>query len=70
MEQKKRTVVKALTWQIMGFFVMTALGYITTGSIQAAGGLALGAAAIGTVTFFFHERLWARVRWGRNDTPN
>lgn len=67
MELKKRTLVKALTWQAMGLATMLGLGFLTTGSVRAAGGLALGSAVIGMVGYLVHERLWARVRWGISD---
>ena len=44
---------------------MTAIGYGATGSLSAGGGIALTGAATGFVAFFLHERLWARIRWGR-----
>ncbi len=65
MDQRKRTVVKAITWQLMGFVVMIFLGYLTTGSISAASGLALATFAVGTVTYICHERVWAKISWGR-----
>ena len=64
MQHPKRTVAKALTWQTSGLFVMATLGYLTTGSMRAAGGLALASFATGTVTYFIHERIWDRIRWG------
>lgn len=64
MQHPKRTMAKALTWQTTGLFVMAVLGYLTTGSIRAAGGLALASFATGTVTYFIHERIWDRIHWG------
>jgi len=65
MQHPKRTLAKALTWQTSGFLMMAILGYLTTGSIRAAGGLALASFACGTVTYFIHERIWDRIRWGQ-----
>ncbi|MEP5728164.1 MAG: DUF2061 domain-containing protein [Sulfitobacter sp.] len=69
MEKQTRIIAKAITWQISGFMVMTVLGYVTTGSFQAATGLAVSACGIGLVSYVIHERIWAKVRWGRIDTP-
>lgn len=66
MDHKKRTVAKALTWQLMGFVMMVILGYLATGSINAAGGLAVATFVVGTVTYICHERVWARIAWGRD----
>ena len=65
MESPARSIVKAVTWQLLGLLTMTLLAWLVTGSMTAAGGLALGAAATGFVCFILHERIWARIRWGR-----
>lgn len=69
MDSSLRTAMKAATWQISGLLVMSLIGYIMTGSLETAGGFAFASAAIGTVSFFVHEKLWARVKWGRNEVP-
>lgn len=65
MDSPARTLAKTLTWQASGFLVMVGLTWIVTGSLSAGGMIALGGAAIGTVTYALHERLWARITWGR-----
>lgn len=65
MDTKKRTIAKAFCWQGVGLIVMTIIGYIFTGSASEGGALALTSATVGLVNYFLHERLWARVRWGR-----
>lgn len=67
MESNLRTLAKATTWQVAGFLVMSVIGYIMTGSVETAGGFALLSAAIGTVSFVLHEKLWSKVAWGRLD---
>ena len=66
MESPLRSIVKAFTWQALGLVTMTAIAYIATGDLAAAGGLALGAAATSLVFFFLHERIWALISWGRS----
>lgn len=65
MDTKRRTVVKAITYQLMGLAVMTALGTFFTGSAGVGGALALVSATIGALGYVLHENLWAMVRWGR-----
>ena len=66
MDSPKRTLLKAIIWQITGFFTMGIVGYFMTGSAAQGLGLALANTAVGTVTYFLYERLWVRVRWGRS----
>ncbi|MDF3414392.1 DUF2061 domain-containing protein [Sulfitobacter sp. M57] len=65
MDLKKRTFAKAMTWQITGFFMMIAIGFFTTGSLNAAGGMAVAAFLTGTISYVLHERIWQRISWGR-----
>lgn len=64
MESRRRTVTKAITYQLMGLVVMTALGTLFTGSAGAGGALAIVSTMIGTVAYVLHERAWGLVRWG------
>ena len=68
METRTRTLAKALTWQILGLFTMSLLSWLNGGSAWQAVTFAFSAATISLVLFFFHERLWGLVRWGRS-TP-
>ena len=65
MDTTRRTLAKAITWQLLGLVVTTTLGYVATGSVTAGGALALSSALVGFVCYALHERLWSRIRWGR-----
>ena len=56
--------MKCVTWQALGVVTMTALSYPHTDSLAAAITLAVSSCSLGFVTFFLHERLWSRIRWG------
>ena len=68
METPIRSIAKAATWQASGLAVMTAITFAATGSLATGGLVALIGAGVGTVLYVLHERLWARVRWGRLPT--
>jgi uncharacterized membrane protein len=65
MDTRRRTMVKALGWQIIGLSVMAVVGAILTGSVALGGTLALVNTALGFLTYVVYERLWARINWGR-----
>ena len=65
MDSPKRTLAKTITWQVSGLVMMALLGFVVTGSFAVAGGLALASTVIGTISYVLHERLWARIKWGR-----
>lgn len=65
METHSRTLTKAVIWQMMGLAVMLGVGWALTGSFALGGGIALINTLVGFVTYFFYERIWARIGWGR-----
>ena len=64
MESARRTLAKAISWQVCGLFSMTLVGWLITGSAAQSGAIAGAGMAIGFVSYVVHERLWARIRWG------
>lgn len=56
METKTRSVVKAITWRIIATLIaMYWVGF------QAAIVLNI----VQTVAYYFHERGWVHIKWGR-----
>lgn len=68
METHARSITKSLTWRLFGLLFTFILGWLVTGSMKL--GLTLGLldffSKLGT--FYIHERLWMKVRWGRLDS--
>lgn len=67
METARRTLVKAITWQAIGLITMTVIGMLATGSFSAGGTLAIVTTTTGLLFYMIHERIWARISWGRRD---
>lgn len=65
MESPTRTIAKAVSWQTLGLLSMTLIGYLFTGSVMAAGSLAVVTTVIGAICYVLHERVWNRISWGR-----
>lgn len=64
-ETTRRTIAKAVSWQASGLVVMTAVTYAVTGSIAQGGVVAVVGGMAGMVSYVLHERIWARIAWGR-----
>lgn len=64
MDTRRRLLLKALTWQGTGFFVMLAIGWLVTGSVSAGGGIAIAGTISGFCAYVVHEHLWSKVSWG------
>ena len=65
MDTARRTLLKSITWQLLGLITVTALSYPKTGSLLTAFTLAASASGMGFACFFVHERIWSRIKWGR-----
>ncbi|SMX37262.1 DUF2061 domain-containing protein [Octadecabacter ascidiaceicola] len=66
MDTPKRTITKAVIWNLIGLATMAIVGLIATGSLAVGGAMALVNAALGLSMYFVYERIWNRVSWGRN----
>ena len=64
---KTRSVLKAISWRIVGTLDTMALGWIITGSPLM--GLKIGALELFTkfILYYFHERIWLRFKFGTQD---
>lgn len=56
METKTRSIVKAITWRI----IATLIAYIWVGFTAA-----IIINVIQTIAYYFHERVWVHIDWGR-----
>ena len=65
METPRRTLVKAVLWNVMGLTVMSLVGLVMTGSAAVGGTMAVINTVIGLTMYVLYERLWARINWGR-----
>ena len=68
LDTKRRTLVKAVVWQFLGFATMTLTGWLFTGSATQGGAIAVTGAFCGFVVYFIYERVWSRIRWGQVHT--
>ena len=66
METAKRSVLKAVLWNVLGLLSMTGTGLLLTGSATLGGTLAVLNTLIGFISYVGYERLWARISWGRD----
>ncbi len=67
MDSRRRTVTKAVLWNLLGLATMSLVGLALTGSAVLGGTLAAVNTAVGFVCYILYERVWARVAWGRRE---
>lgn len=64
-EKPVRSIVKAISWRILGTLDTIVISWFITGQIAMA--LSIGSIEVVTkmVLYFFHERLWNIIKWGK-----
>ena len=55
-------MTKTFSFGVLHMTVAFGVAYLMTGSVMVGGAIALVEPAINTVAYFFHEKVWERLR--------
>ena len=64
-EKPIRSIAKALSWRVVGTLDTLLISYLLTGKMALAASIASIDFLTKMVLYFFHERLWNMVKWGK-----
>ncbi|MHB0756746.1 DUF2061 domain-containing protein [Polaribacter sp. M15] len=64
-EKPLRSIVKALSWRLIGTLDTLVVSYFLTGKITLAASIASVDFLTKLVLYFFHERIWNKIKWGK-----
>jgi len=67
-DQRKRSFLKAITWRILGIIVLGALVWFFTGNLEQTSAITIIFNSIRLILYYFHERFWDRIKWGKVKT--
>lgn len=62
---KTRSFLKALTWRIFASIDTFLISWLITGKLSWAGSIAILEIITKTFLFYFHERVWNKINFGR-----
>ncbi|EDP98099.1 DUF2061 domain-containing protein [Kordia algicida OT-1] len=64
-EKPLRSFVKSISWRVIGTLDTVLISWLITGTLTMA--FAIGSIEMLTkmVLYFFHERLWNTIKWGK-----
>lgn len=65
MESHRRSIIKAMTWRIIASLVTLSVAYLFTKEIVLSMGIGFVDAILKIVTYYYHERLWNKIGYGR-----
>lgn len=65
-ERPLRSIVKSISWRVIGTVDTVVISYFVTGEVTLA--LSIGSIELFTkmILYFLHERIWNAMRWGRD----
>ncbi|WP_370867619.1 DUF2061 domain-containing protein [Methanolobus sp.] len=64
---KIRSWTKSFTWRILGVIILLPLTYSFTNKWESAAAVTLSFHIIRIVLYYFHERVWEYISWGRGN---
>lgn len=64
-EKATRSIVKAISWRIVGTLDTIIISWFITGQITMALSIGLVEVVTKMVLYFFHERIWNFIKWGK-----
>ena len=64
-EKPIRSIVKSISWRIIGTIDTVLISWIITGTLTLA--LSIGTIELISkmILYFFHERIWNKINWGK-----
>jgi len=64
-ETLRRSVVKTISYRVAILILDFTAIYLFTGKIKIAIGFMIVSNVYTTLGYFFHERIWDRIKWGK-----
>ncbi|WP_405395531.1 DUF2061 domain-containing protein [Maribacter sp. Asnod2-G09] len=64
-EKPIRSIAKAFSWRVIGTVDTLIISYILTGEFSVAASIASIDFVTKMILYFFHERFWNLVKWGK-----
>ena len=64
-ESPKRSIVKSISWRVVGTIDTVIISWLVTGTLSLAFSIGLVELVTKMVLYFFHERIWNSIKWGK-----
>jgi uncharacterized membrane protein len=69
MELRRRTLVKTLSYRVIGVIVTGAVAWFFTRKLSAAVEISTGDLTLKLLIYYAHERAWVRIPFGKLKPP-
>jgi Predicted membrane protein (DUF2061). len=64
-ESPKRSIAKSISWRIVGTIDTIIISWIVTGTLTLAFSIGMVELVTKMILYFFHERVWNSIKWGK-----
>ena len=64
-EKRYRSIVKTISWRVTGTIDTFIVSYFITGKVGLAASISIVEVFTKLILYYFHERLWNRMRFGK-----
>jgi uncharacterized membrane protein len=61
-DSKRKSLLKAVSWQLLGLVSSLLISWFFTGSLMQAGAMTIVMTTTAFVMYFLHERFWAQLK--------
>ena len=68
-DSHRRSIAKALSWRLLGMIFIMSVALIFTGKVLVAAKIGMIDFLFKIVLYYFHERIWDRLPYGRAKPP-
>jgi uncharacterized membrane protein len=65
-DKSTRSLAKAISWRLLGTIDTFVISWLVTGKPALASSIALTEILTKICLFWFHERAWNKIEWGKN----
>ena len=69
MESHVRTITKTLSWRFIATLVTFSVAWFATGKLSLAAEIGIADTLVKLGAYYFHERAWIRVKFGKLKKP-
>ena len=67
-ETHARAWFKSIVWRVLGIVILALISWIVTHDWKEVGVITIIFHTIRVLLYYFHERVWERIEWGRINT--
>ncbi|MCF8715924.1 DUF2061 domain-containing protein [Joostella atrarenae] len=64
-DKVSRSIAKSVSWRIVGTLDTVLISWFVTGTLTLALSIGLIELVTKMTLYFFHERIWERIKWGK-----